>query len=120
MASVCTDDLRAELQFYKSFKHDDSQLPYVASVLGACSIHCVFAYAIGQRLYLPFGTELEHSTCGRKVAAILLQVADQQEVNGFYLYLFGSFLPSALWCLALQSLLLPLDAALLVSTCLML
>ena len=33
MASVCTDDLRAELQFYKSFKHDDSQMPYVASVL---------------------------------------------------------------------------------------
>ena len=33
MASVCTDDLRVELQFYKSFKHDDSQLPYVASVL---------------------------------------------------------------------------------------
>ena len=33
MASVCTDDLRAELQFYKSFKHDDSQLPYVAAVL---------------------------------------------------------------------------------------
>ena len=33
MASVCTDDLRAELQFYKSFRHDDSQLPYVAAVL---------------------------------------------------------------------------------------
>ena len=39
-----------------------------------------------------------------EVAAILLQVADQQEVNGFYLLPLCSFLPSALWCLALQSL----------------
>ena len=33
MASVCTDDMREELQHYKTFRHDDSQLPYVSSVL---------------------------------------------------------------------------------------
>ena len=33
MASLCTDDMRDELQFYKTFRHDDSQLPYVSSVL---------------------------------------------------------------------------------------
>ena len=33
MVSVCTDDLRDELQFYRSFRHDDSQLPYVTAVL---------------------------------------------------------------------------------------
>ena len=33
MVSVCTDDLRNELQFYCSFRHDDSQLPYVTAML---------------------------------------------------------------------------------------
>ena len=36
MVFVCTDDLREELQFYCSFRHDDSQLPYVTAV----SKHC--------------------------------------------------------------------------------
>ena len=33
MASVCTDDMRDELQFYRTFRHDDDQFPYVSSVL---------------------------------------------------------------------------------------
>ena len=33
MVSICTDDLRDELQVYRSFRHDDSQLPYVTAVL---------------------------------------------------------------------------------------
>ena len=36
MVSVCTDDLKEELQHYASFRHDDSQLPYVTFVLEHC------------------------------------------------------------------------------------
>ena len=36
MSAVCTDDLKEELQYYSSFRHDDSQLPYVCSVLEHC------------------------------------------------------------------------------------
>ena len=33
MVSVCIDDLRDELQVYRSFRHDHSQLPHVTAVL---------------------------------------------------------------------------------------
>ena len=33
MASVCTDDMRDELQRYKSLRHDDSMLLHVTPVL---------------------------------------------------------------------------------------
>ena len=36
MSAVCTDDLKEELQHYSSFRHDDSHLPYVCSVLEHC------------------------------------------------------------------------------------
>ena len=36
MVAVCTDDLKEELNHYTSFRHDDSQLPYVCSVLEHC------------------------------------------------------------------------------------
>ena len=55
MASVCTDDLREELQFYKSFRHDDSQLPYVAAVLE----HVISIVS----LHMPLDKDL--STCSK-------------------------------------------------------
>ena len=36
MSAVCSDDLKEELQHYSSFRHDDSMLPYVCSVLEHC------------------------------------------------------------------------------------
>ena len=36
MSAVCSDDLKEELQYYSSFRHDDEQLPYVCSVLEHC------------------------------------------------------------------------------------
>ena len=88
MASVCTDDLREELQFYKSFRHDDSQLPYVAAVLEHVKSIVSLRMPLDKDFTFPLAPNWNSPPADDKWPRTYYRSLGRWKVSGFYLYSF--------------------------------
>ena len=102
VSSMYSDDLKEKLQYYSSFCHDDSQLPYVCSVLEHCKV-CDFTSACAWRrtllslLHQNWNVQRRLMTTGR--GHFTSSSADEGQsffTNAPWVYLLAS---PAQWCL---------------------
>ena len=103
--SVCTDDLHDELQFYRSFRHDDSQLPYVTAVLEHVKAIISLRMSLDKDFTFPPCTKLEFSADRRQMAQDILQVTGKGTVIAFLTFFspLGFFIRTVVPCFAIAT-----------------
>ena len=81
MCAVCTDDLKEELQHYSSFRHDDSQLPYVCSVLEHCKAVISLRLPLEKDFTFPLAPNWNTPPLDDKLAEVILQAVELMRVS---------------------------------------
>ena len=99
MVTVCTDDLKKELQHYTSFRHDDSQLPYVTSVLEHFKAIIVLRMPLDKDFTFPLAPNWNVPPVDDKWARSYYRSLGKGKVNAFLPMLDRLLASSAQWCL---------------------